>query len=660
MVSQQNVLELAQQGDAQAIAILMNQALEAKGIRARVVRKQNCLHVLLEAEQTPAAQLAPSICEGVVQLNPKAMQSLHIYGRSEGAQTPEWHRSWVFPQVTDQDLRPVDQQSIPHAAGTVTLPSFPAQTTPAQTTTKPVAPPPNFAPSIQPIAASIESPPDRKTNRPDSLAIDPLDLSALDLELQNLELQNLELQDQDNPAPTRPRPVTSPSTRSGSARSRSGRSGSARSNSVPSSPRRRGPATPSSPTSTPVQPTNRRNRLVVPLAFSAGVVVGAGWNQIIKPLTGLLATNASNAPAANDVTVLNTEAALTPDPAASEVVVLDDQPATPATQETIVIKAVGDIIPGTNFPGDRLPAQDGQWLFDNVKSQFDGADILFGNFESTLTDHPYAAKDTSLGQTFAFRTPPAYATLLQQLGFDVLSVANNHSFDFGDQGFNDTVDHIQKAGMQAVGRKGEIIYQKVKGATIAFIGFSYFPDHNSILDLDAARALVDEANRNANIVVISVHAGAEGTDAVHTRNETEFFFGENRGNLVEFSRAMIDQGADLILGHGPHVPRALELYKSRLIAYSLGNFMGYRTLSTEGILSYSLILQVQLDAQGGFVDGKIIPVRLDAQGVPYIDDSFQSVGLIRNLIESDFPVTPLLINNDGQVVKNEAPLPTGG
>ncbi len=174
--------------------------------------------------------------------------------------------------------------------------------------------------------------------------------------------------------------------------------------------------------------------------------------------------------------------------------------------------------------------------------------------------------------------------------------------------------------------------------------------------MDAGRALVAEANTKADIVVISVHAGAEGSDAIHTRNETEFFFGENRGNMVEFANAMVDEGADLILGHGPHVPRALELYRGRLVAYSLGNFMGYRTLSTDGTLGYSLILDAQLSNQGEFVTGRVIPVQLDAQGVPYVDDQFKSVSFIRSLIESDFPVTPLLIDESGQILRNEAPI----
>ena len=323
-------------------------------------------------------------------------------------------------------------------------------------------------------------------------------------------------------------------------------------------------------------------------------------------------------------------------------------------QPIISIKAVGDIVPGTNFPSDRLPADGGQWLFDDVKPYFAGADILFGNFESTLTDYPYAAKDISQGMTFAFRTPPAFANVLKDAGFNVLSVANNHSFDFSDQGFADTIANIQQSGMTAIGQKGQISYLTVKGVPIAFIGFSYLPDHNWMLDLDTARALVDQAKQHAQIVVISVHAGAEGSDAMNTSDRSEQFFGEDRGNSVQFAHAMIDQGASLVLGHGPHVPRSLELYRGRLIAYSLGNFVGYRTLSSQGVLGNSMILQVDLNSEGKFVGGKVIPVTLDANGVPSVDDTFRSVSFVRNLIESDFPVTPLLIEDSGKLVINEA------
>ncbi len=314
----------------------------------------------------------------------------------------------------------------------------------------------------------------------------------------------------------------------------------------------------------------------------------------------------------------------------------------------ITVKAVGDIIPGTDYQTYRLP-QDWRYLFRSIQYHLGDADIVFGNFESTLTDVPRSAKDTSRSMTFAFRTPPWYASVLKVAGFNVLSVANNHTFDFFEQGFEDTVTHIEAEGMKAVGRKGDITLMQVQGITVAMIGFSTLNHHNTVHDLDTAIHLVQTAQQQADLVIVSFHAGKEGTNAIYTRNETEFFYGENRGNVVQFSRTVVDHGADLVLGHGPHVPRAIELYNDKLIAYSLGNFLGYRTLSTQGPLGVSLILEAHLNAQGDFVNGRIIPVALDRNGVPYLDDHFQGVVLVRNFTQRDFPDTPLRIDDLGYI-----------
>ncbi|NJR38102.1 MAG: CapA family protein [Leptolyngbyaceae cyanobacterium CSU_1_4] len=393
--------------------------------------------------------------------------------------------------------------------------------------------------------------------------------------------------------------------------------------------------------------------LLLPILISS-LLTGMGWSYLLQnqgkvdPET----TPIGSAPFLSSTSSNRPQPLGRSNPAGSTTAA--SSPDASITGPIISIKAVGDIVPGTNFPSDRLPEGDGQYLFADVKRFLGGADILFGNFESTLTDYPYVAKDISQGMTFAFRSPPAFANVLKHTGFNVLSVANNHSFDFSDQGFADTVTNIEQAGIKAIGQKGKISYVETKGVTIAFIGFSYLPDHNFMGDLEAAKALVDQAKQQAKIIVISVHQGAEGSDAIHTYNQSESFFGEDRGNSVEFARTMIDQGASLVLGHGPHVLRSLELYKSRLIAYSLGNFVGYRTLSSDGVLGNSMILQVKMNREGKFVFGKIIPVTLDTNGIPYIDNKFTSVSMVRNLVESDFSVTPILIEENGEIMINEA------
>ncbi|MEH2449809.1 CapA family protein [Nostoc sp.] len=331
-------------------------------------------------------------------------------------------------------------------------------------------------------------------------------------------------------------------------------------------------------------------------------------------------------------------------------------PVTPSTTkqqsfpDTITIKAVGDIIPGTNFPNYRLPRFRDQLLPKSVKTQLQGSDILFGNFESNLTNYPYTAKDISRGQVFAFRSPPAYAQLFAEAGFNVFNMANNHAMDFGPVGFKDTKKNLEAVGIATLGHKNQILYLEANNISVAMIGFSPYEIYNSIHNLGVAQALVAKAKKKAKIIVVSMHAGAEGTGALQVKNQTEFFYGENRGNSIKFARNMIDAGADLVLGHGPHVPRAMEIYKGKIIAYSLGNFLGYRTLSTNAQTGDSMILEVKLNPAGNLVSSKIIPVRMDRQGIPHIDQHFQTVRLMRYLNNQAFPKNPVKINKKGEIV----------
>jgi hypothetical protein len=318
-------------------------------------------------------------------------------------------------------------------------------------------------------------------------------------------------------------------------------------------------------------------------------------------------------------------------------------------KHTVTIKAVGDMVPGTLYPERRVPAHPYETLFAPIQKYLSGADILFGNFESTLTHYPKTSKNTSSQHVFAFRTPPETAEVLKQAGFHVLSTANNHSGDFGERGFNDTMANLKEQAITAIGRKGQIAYRSFSGVRFAFIPFSYLRSHSNVKDLDGMRSLVRTAREKADIVVISCHWGGEGEKFLHTRNETEIFYGENRGNLIAFSHAAIDAGADLILGHGPHVVRALELYKGRLIVYSLGNFIGYGALSSRGKTGLSLVLEVKLDHEGRFVGGKIIPMNMPEKSVPRYDTSGKTIELMRQLTEEDFPRTKLTISEDGTI-----------
>jgi Bacterial capsule synthesis protein PGA_cap len=327
-------------------------------------------------------------------------------------------------------------------------------------------------------------------------------------------------------------------------------------------------------------------------------------------------------------------------------------PATPSKPlpAFITIKAVGDVIPGTNYPDYRLPGDQNELLPTEVRGYLRRADLVFGNFESSLTNYPNSSKAVGGGKVFAFRSPPEYAQLFADVGFDVFNVANNHAMDFGPVGFQDTQNHLAAVGIKTIGNKNQILYQDIQGVKVATIGFSPYEFYNAIQDLETTQSLVSEAKKNAQLVIVSMHSGAEGTGALNVRNETEFFFGENRGNSIAFARTAIDAGADLVLGHGPHVPRAIEWYNGKIIAYSLGNFLGYRTLSTAAQTGYSMILEVKLTPDGNFAGGRVIPVHLDEQGIPHIDQYFRTVGLLRDLNASDFPDSQLTIDRAGKLM----------
>lgn len=321
-----------------------------------------------------------------------------------------------------------------------------------------------------------------------------------------------------------------------------------------------------------------------------------------------------------------------------------------ASPDTITIQAVGDVIPGTNYPNYRLPGDRNQLIPKSVRGYLQRANLLFGNFETSLTNYPYSAKDITQGQVFAFRSPPSYAQLFADVGFNVMNIANNHAQDFGLVGLRDTIKNLKAVGIETLGHKNQILLLQVNSIPVAMIGFAPYEYYNSIHDLETAKALVQEAKKQANIVIVSMHAGAEGTSALRVQDKTEFFYGENRGNSIQFARNMIDAGADLVIGHGPHVPRAIEIYNGKLIAYSLGNFLGYRTLSTAAQTGYSMILEAKLNSKGDLVSSKIIPVHLDNQGIPHIDQYFRTVGLLRYLNNKDFPNDPVKINKKGEIV----------
>jgi hypothetical protein len=329
--------------------------------------------------------------------------------------------------------------------------------------------------------------------------------------------------------------------------------------------------------------------------------------------------------------------------------------ATPAkTNESITIAAVGDIMLGSPYPNEtRMPPNDGADLLKGVTPILSAADIAFGNLEGPIVDTGTSVK-CSPGSTkcFAFRMPTRYGQYLKAAGFDVMGVANNHAGDFGEAGRLSTLRVLDEQDIKHAGSlppQATIAYLEVKGNRVAVIGFGHNNGMPNVNDLTGARQLVLEAKKKADIVIVSFHGGAEGTDHQHVATRAEIFLGENRGNLPAFTHAVIDAGADLVLGHGPHVMRGMEMYKDRLIVYSLGNFCtyGWFTLAAETALTE--IVEIRIGTDGKFISGKINAGKQEGRGGPVLDPSGEAIRVVRDLSTTDFGSNAPKIDDDGSI-----------
>ncbi len=373
---------------------------------------------------------------------------------------------------------------------------------------------------------------------------------------------------------------------------------------------------------------------VIALIVRAGAVVVACafvFSQLVdggpKPATA----------ARPDVSAVETPAPK-PKPAAVK------KPTGPKIPEGVVaIVATGDIVMGST---PNLPSDGGRSFFSDVETDLAG-DVVLGNLEGTLSTGGGSKCGKGSTNCFAFQTPPSYARWLQQAGFTVMNLANNHAYDFGAGGLRQTTDALAGVGLEWTGRPGQITVQKVGGIRIALVGFAPYPWAQSLTDIAAAKRLVRKAARSADVVVVTMHAGAEGSDRQHVKRGTERFLGENRGDSMRFAHAVVDAGADLVVGSGPHVLRGMEWYKSRLIAYSLGNFAGYKVFSLGGPLSTSGILRVTLRGDGKFETGRLVPTHLVGAGLPAIDPAEAAHGAVRTLSREDFGARAVKISRDG-------------
>jgi hypothetical protein len=353
---------------------------------------------------------------------------------------------------------------------------------------------------------------------------------------------------------------------------------------------------------------------------------------------------------------------------------------------SITIAAVGDIMMGsTSINETFLPPNDGRDMLREVTPALSSADITFGNLEGPMLEGGKTEKcaDTSVKKPndanatptptptpvpspakpdvakkpipcFAFRVPTRYGQYLKDAGFDVMNVANNHAGDFGEMGRASTRKVLDSLGIEyAGGDRGKFstAYLNVKGLTVAVVGFDHNPISPNVNDLDEARALVTAAKKRAQIVIVSFHGGTEGEGAQHVLSQTEMLGSEKRGNLPLFAHTVIDAGADLVLGHGPHVLRGMEMYKGHLIVYSMGNFATYGMFNLKGAQGTTAIFEITLNKDGSLAGGRIIPAKQLGRGGPVLDDTGAAITKLRELSAADFSASAPKIADDGTLAR---------
>ncbi len=315
----------------------------------------------------------------------------------------------------------------------------------------------------------------------------------------------------------------------------------------------------------------------------------------------------------------------------------------------ITIAAVGDVMMGSDFPEPLLPRDRGKGLLREAGQFLRKADIAMANLEGPLCDAGAPAKASRDAVTYLFRVPTGSAAFLREAGVDMVSLANNHALDFGLSCHEKTKSVLRDAGIAFSSKRGEVAEFDIRGVRVGVIALSFGAPPRSIVYPRQALVELAKASKRYDVLVLSIHSGAEGRKALHIKEGDESFLDTPRGNLVRFAHDAIDNGADLVIAHGPHVPRAMELYRGRLIAYSLGNFCTYGGISVSRENGYAPMLIVNLDRTGAFADGKVVSFLQKRLRGPRLDPGQRAFDLIRRLTAADFPDSGLTFAEGGVI-----------
>jgi poly-gamma-glutamate capsule biosynthesis protein CapA/YwtB (metallophosphatase superfamily) len=318
----------------------------------------------------------------------------------------------------------------------------------------------------------------------------------------------------------------------------------------------------------------------------------------------------------------------------------------PGDRSLVDVVAAGDVMMGSADAGLNpaiKPHVDAAALIGvELASIFRHADASFVNLEGPFYD---GSKPTAkvCDHCISFRSPSHYADVLTSLHVSAVSLANNHSGDYGEAGLDSTLAvlsarGIKYGGLDRDGARVAILHMK-DGRDAALIAFSPNSGTLDINDIAAAQEFIRSLKETHSLVLVSFHGGGEGWERVHVVDGEETFAGEGRGNVVAFAHAAVSAGADLVVGHGPHVPRAVEIYKHHLIAYSLGNFWTYEGVMTYAVSGLGPVLEAWLAPDGSIAGFTIHSTRQAGLGVPHLDPEDEAARYVYYLTRTDFPRT---------------------
>ncbi len=327
-----------------------------------------------------------------------------------------------------------------------------------------------------------------------------------------------------------------------------------------------------------------------------------------------------------------------------------EPPRDPRLDQRISFALVGDMMLGTDYPENILPDDDGVGFLADVTDALSSVDLAIGNLEGVLVDGGEPGKKCSNPKAcYLFRSPTRYAEYYRAAGFDLMSLANNHARDFGEEGRDSTMAALDAVGILHSGRDGEFASFEYEGLRIAFLAYAVTKNSNMLLDYELSETTVAEFAATHDIVIVSFHGGAEGRDVTHIPFAEEEYYGEPRGDVVRFARMVVDAGADIVFGHGPHVIRGAERYEDRLIAYSLGNFATYYGISVEGIKGIAPILVVTTDGTGEFIEGEVVSTKQIRPAGPSIDSDSEALEMLDSLSRQDFGNPGVVFHEDGRI-----------